>query len=103
MRANIEGEQKPALLIPEEALISQAGQHYVYVIEHKDDGTTVRKQAITIGDRPNGSLAITSGLKVDEQVVIHGTLRIHDGSDVSITAVKKGNESLTELLKQAQP
>jgi len=103
MRVNIEGEEKPAILIPEEALISESGQHYVYVIENAGNQTTVRKQAITIGARPDGSLAITSGLKTNEQVVIHGTLRIHDGSEVSITAVKKGNEPLTELLKQAQP
>ncbi|KAA3651485.1 MAG: efflux RND transporter periplasmic adaptor subunit [Proteobacteria bacterium] len=103
MRVNIAAAEKSALLIPEEALISEAGQHYVYVIDDSGDSTTVRKQAITIGDRPNGALAITSGLISGQQVVIHGTLRIHDGSPVIISAVKHGNESLTELLQQAQP
>lgn len=103
MRVNIAAEERPAILIPEEALISEAGQHYVYVIENERDRTTVRKQAITIGDRPDGSLAITSGLSEGQQVVIHGTLRIHDGSEVSITAVKTGSEPLTDLIKQTQP
>ncbi len=103
MRVNIAAEERPALLIPEEALISEAGQHFVYVIDNSDQPTTVRKQTITIADRPNGSLAITSGLSAGQQVVIHGTLRIHDGSPVTITAVKTGNEPLTELLKQSTP
>lgn len=103
MRVNIAAEEKPALLIPEEALISEAGQHFVYVIENTGQQTTVRKQAITIGDRPDKSLAITSGLAAGQQVVIHGTLRIHDGSPVTITAVKTGDEPLTELLKKSAP
>ena len=103
MRVNIAAEEKPAILIPEEALISEAGQHYVFVIDDTDNQTTVKKQAITIGERPAGFLAITDGLKAGQQVVIHGTLRIHDGSQVNITAVKTGDEPLTDLIEQSQP
>jgi membrane fusion protein (multidrug efflux system) len=100
MRLIIAAEEKPALLIPEEALTSEGGQHYVYVIDNSQDGTVVRKTAIKIGARPDGQIAVTEGLKTDQQVVIHGTLRIHDGSPVSITAVKKDNQPLTQLLQQ---
>ncbi|MCX7545905.1 efflux RND transporter periplasmic adaptor subunit [Marinicella gelatinilytica] len=100
MRVNIAGEEKPAILIPEEALISEGGQHYVFVTEQHDDRTSVRKQAIKIGDRPEGQIAVVSGLEAGQQVVIHGALRIHDGSTVTITAVKKADERLTELLQQ---
>jgi len=100
MRLNIAGQPRPALLIPEEALTSEGGQHYVYVIDNSQDRTVVRKKAIKIGGRPNGQIAVTEGLQANQQVVIHGTLRIHDGSQVSITAVKEDNQPLTQLLKQ---
>src|SRR5690606_26348057 len=100
MRLTLAAEDKPALLIPEEALVSEGGQHFVYVIDDQQEPLTVRKQAIKIGDRPKGHIAITAGLEAGQQVVIHGTIRISDGSSVTITAVKKGNQPLTELLQQ---
>lgn len=100
MRVNIAAQAKPAILFPEEALISEGGQHYVFVVEHNDDGTRVRKQAIKIGDRRQGEIAVIDGLSAGQQVVIHGGLRIHDGAPVTITAVKKANERLTDLLQQ---
>lgn len=100
MRLTLAAADKPALLIPEEALISEGGQHFVYIINDQQATITVRKQAIKIGTRPRGSIAVSDGLEAGQQVVIHGALRINEGAAVSITAVKKANESLTELLQQ---
>ena len=64
------------------------------------DDSTVLQTPIKTGSRYAGKIEILSGLTAGDAVVIHGTLRVTNGSQVKVIATKKGNETLSELLAQ---
>jgi membrane fusion protein (multidrug efflux system) len=68
------------VLIPEEAVVSMAGDLAVYVVE---DGIA-RHRPITIGVRQPREVEILSGVKAGETVVIGGQHRLHDGAKVAV-------------------
>jgi membrane fusion protein, multidrug efflux system len=98
--------QREALLIPEESLIKRGEKNFVYVADTANGATKAHQQEITIGGRKPGIIEVLSGLKEGDHVVSHGIIKISDGSDITIRAEEKDNESLDELLnqqKQEQP
>ena len=100
MRLNLKRNPRQALLIPEESLLVQGNKKFVFVV--KNDGATdiAKKVEVETGGRRRGEIEVVNGLGVGDKVVTHGTLRIRDGSKVSVDAIEKNNESLSELLKQ---
>lgn len=73
-------EEKEQITIPEEALIFQAAETFVYVPQ---DGKASRR-TVTSGQRKDGHVAILSGLEAGEEVVIRGMQRLRDGSGLNI-------------------
>jgi membrane fusion protein, multidrug efflux system len=83
-----------AVTVPEEAVIAQAAQTYVFVV---DDGKAERR-AVRTGQRQDGQIAILDGLAVGEMVVTQGTQRLRDGEAVKVlnepataAAAERGN------------
>ena len=68
------------LTVPEEAIIFQAAETYVFVTE---DGTA-RRRIVTTGQRKDGMIAILSGLEPGEEVLVRGLQRVRDGSPITI-------------------
>ncbi|GGW80402.1 efflux RND transporter periplasmic adaptor subunit [Alteromonas halophila] len=68
------------LVIPEKALVPVQDKQFVFVLE----GDTVTQQAVTIGIRKPGQVQVTEGLDEGSQIVTEGTLRVRDGSRVSV-------------------
>lgn len=66
--------------VPEEAIIFQAAETYVFVVE--DD--TARRRVVKTGQRQDGQIAILSGLEAGEAVIIRGLQRVRDGSPLNI-------------------
>lgn len=71
-------EQRPALLIPEEALVPEQARQFVYVVA---DGS-VSKREVQIGRRAPGRVEIAQGLREGERVVTEGTLKLREGTPV---------------------
>lgn len=69
-----------ALLVPEEAIVPEQGEMYVFVV--KDD--RVEKRRIRLGERRVGNVQVVEGLAVGEVVVTEGTQKIRDGSAVAV-------------------
>lgn len=69
-----------SLVIEERALIPRENKQFVFVVK---DGQVAKREVI-IGERRPGLVEITQGLQVGEEVVIGGTLRIRDGSQVTV-------------------
>jgi membrane fusion protein (multidrug efflux system) len=97
MRIRLLTQQRRSLLIPEEALTSSGTSQSVFVITPDN---TIRQTSITTGSRYDGNIEVLNGLQAGEQVVIHGTLRLSDGSPVEVIAIKRDDETLSELLAQ---
>ena len=71
-----------ALQIPEQALVAAYPNYVVYrVVNNK-----AVKTPVTIGQRTDGNVIITKGLKLGEQVVIAGQSNLSNGQAVAITA-----------------
>lgn len=72
------GTTKDAMMVPEQALLAQGGEQFVYVIR---DGKAARTR-VAIGQRLPGLAQIVAGLQGDEQVAITGLQQLRDGSRV---------------------
>lgn len=99
MRVQLRKSPRPALVVPEEALITRGEKQFVLVIEESDDGTiSARRQEVTLGARQFGKAEILSGLEDGQRVVTHGTLRVRPGAPLEITATETQDRSLYEML-----
>lgn len=75
-------DERRSLSLPEGALLRQANQAHVFVLE--DDGTVARREVRT-GRRAPGLVEILEGLQAGERVVSEGTVRVRPGSRVIVS------------------
>ncbi|HKQ15975.1 MAG TPA: efflux RND transporter periplasmic adaptor subunit [Steroidobacteraceae bacterium] len=75
-----------ALMLPEQAIVPENEQHFVYVVA---DGTA-HKREVKIGRRRPGEVEVLEGLSAEDGVVVDGTLNLRDGVPVKV----QGSESL---------
>ncbi|MEY8840766.1 efflux RND transporter periplasmic adaptor subunit, partial [Cribrihabitans sp. XS_ASV171] len=66
------------LVVPEEAIVFQAAETYVFVVE---DGVA-RRIPVATGQRREGYVAVLTGLEEGAQVVVRGLHRVRDGGAV---------------------
>ncbi|MBQ8851440.1 MAG: efflux RND transporter periplasmic adaptor subunit, partial [Oscillibacter sp.] len=71
-----------AIVVPSEAILTSAGQQYVYVVEND----TAKYVAVTTGLTGNGVTQVTSGLTGGEQLVTVGQSYLSDGDPVRIVS-----------------
>jgi membrane fusion protein (multidrug efflux system) len=71
-------EPLPGLVVPEQALVPERGEVYVFVVT---DGLAIRR-VVKIGRRSPGEVEILTGVAAGERVVIEGTQQIRDNSAV---------------------
>ena len=69
-----------ALLIPEEALVPEGGEMFVFVVQ----GDTVEKRRVRIGERRVGDVQVVEGLATGESVVTEGTQKLRDGAAITL-------------------
>ncbi|MCX2981601.1 efflux RND transporter periplasmic adaptor subunit [Halieaceae bacterium IMCC14734] len=68
----LQGPERQALVIPEQALVSRAKDHFVWLLE----GDQATRVAVQLGSRIPGWVEVTAGLEVGEQVVHEGVARL---------------------------
>lgn len=86
-------EEKDALLLPEEALVPQGTEQYVFRVV---DGKAVRVRVET-GQRRDGKVEILKGVAKDDVVVTAGQVRLRDGTQVRVSAAKTGKTTPASL------
>ena len=76
------------LSVPETAVTYNAYGDSVYVVESgaKGGGLSVRQVQVKTGERDQGRVVVTQGLKAGERVVTSGQLRLYNGAAVEISA-----------------
>ncbi len=85
-------DQRPALVIPEEALVPEQARQFVYLMR----GNAVEKREVTLGRREPGFVEITDGLGAGDRVVIEGTLKLRDGALVHDADASRATEGAAE-------
>jgi membrane fusion protein, multidrug efflux system len=88
MTVKLVRQEGEALMLPEQAIVPENEQHFVYVVE---DGRA-HKREVTIGRRRPGEVEVLQGLTADDGVVIDGTLNLRDGVAVRVQAAALGGE-----------
>jgi RND family efflux transporter MFP subunit len=73
------GKPHPALLVPEEALGSDQGQRFVYVLNEKDE---VVYRRVKLGLLKAGRRVIEEGVSPTDRVIVSGLQRVRVGSKV---------------------
>ncbi len=87
------------VVVPEEALIFQAAETYVFVVED----VTARRVAVRTGQRRDGMVAILDGVEAGQIVVARGFQRLQDGSAVEILGKPETTDASTpEAVGQAE-
>jgi membrane fusion protein (multidrug efflux system) len=67
-----------AVVVPEEAIVSEGLRHVVYPV--KDN--KVERRVVTLGQRQGGKAEIVDGLKAGETIVVMGVQRVRPGAEV---------------------
>jgi len=78
MTVTLQGEAKPALLVPEAAIVPEQGRTFVFVVR---DGVA-RQHEVRLGKRRPGEVEILAGLADHDRVIVEGTQNVRDGSSV---------------------
>lgn len=76
------GEQNSAILLPEEAMVPQGTEQFVYKVI---DGKAVMTKVKT-GQRRAGQVEITEGLKAGDEVITAGQMKIRPDAPVKVIA-----------------
>ena len=84
LQINLEKRVLNALVVPESAIVPQADQQFVFVVN--GDNKAIKTQ-VNIGERKPGWVQITSGIDAGEKVIVQGTMRVSNGSAVRVLDV----------------
>ena len=93
------GLPHPATLIPEEAVGTDQGQKFLYVVNEKDE---VVYKKVQLGQEFDGMRVVESGIGPKDRVIVSGLQRVRPGSKVTAKLVEK-KPSAVALLSLAPP
>jgi hypothetical protein len=79
---------RPALLVPDAAVLTDQGDHAVYVV---GKGNMVAQKKVTVGDLRGGLRVITSGLSAQDRVVIDGIPAVKPGAPITLRPARSGS------------
>jgi multidrug efflux pump subunit AcrA (membrane-fusion protein) len=72
-------QDEAAVLAPDIALLSDQGGRYALVVDDHDE---VQARRVTVGELDGTLRVVTSGLSVDDRLVVNGLLRARPGAKV---------------------
>ncbi len=82
--------QADRVVIPEEALVFQAAETYVFVVEEG----IARRVVVRTGQRRDGMVAILDGVDEGTTIVLRGLQRLRDGSPVAVIGQKGDSDDV---------
>jgi membrane fusion protein (multidrug efflux system) len=80
MRVSLVLAARDGVIAPEEAVVSEGGETFVYVV--RDD--RAERRPVTVGFRRAGEAEIVSGLEEGELVIVRGVQKVGDGRPVRV-------------------
>jgi multidrug efflux pump subunit AcrA (membrane-fusion protein) len=80
------GTRPNAIVVNKDALHSEAGDKFVWVIDQGDSGTVAKKQTVTVGLVDEKDAQVLSGLRAGQRVIVAGSPAIVEGSPVTADA-----------------
>ncbi len=81
LRIAVQLDRRPALLVPEQSIITQGAQSYVFTVDKEQKAV---RHPVTLGGRRDGWVEITSGLSGQPDVIVNGHSRLGSGQPVNV-------------------
>lgn len=75
-------EARRALTVPEEAIVVDGSQAFVYTVVDGGEGPRAERRNVTLGQRGFGRVEVVTGVAEGEEVVVRGVQRARDGAPV---------------------
>jgi membrane fusion protein, multidrug efflux system len=86
MHVEVVLEERPAVLIPEEAVVAEGEGAFVFTVEDE----RARRRPVRLGQRAAGAVEVIEGLEAGEPVVRQGMQRLRDGASVRLPEPSAG-------------
>jgi membrane fusion protein, multidrug efflux system len=86
MHVEVVLEERPAVLIPEEAVVAEGDRTFVFTVQ--DD--KAERRPVRLGQRQAGTVEVLDGIVAGEPVVRTGVQRLRDGAAVSVARQPAG-------------
>jgi RND family efflux transporter MFP subunit len=77
-----------APVVPQEALLTDGEGRFVYVV---DEAGIVQRRSVTTGAMADGRVALRSGVKAGERVVVRGVQKVAPGKPVTLVSAKEAD------------
>lgn len=84
MNVLLKNNQRTVPVIPEEAVIKEGKDDYVYLVINKQKNNYAKKTKVVLGDRESGNVEIIEGVKSGDVIVSHGNFKLKDDSLIQI-------------------
>lgn len=81
MNVVITTQTRKGILVPEIAVIFKEDKQYLYMV---DENMTIFQREVTLGTRVRGDVEVKSGLKLGEEFVVEGTVKVGPGKKVEV-------------------
>lgn len=98
MTVEVLKNEREALVVPENAIVSVGRESFVYVVDPKGEPPKATRRDVVLGARELGVVEVRKGLEVGETIITDGTVRLKPGAVVKIEAVDKDGEPLAKLI-----
>jgi membrane fusion protein (multidrug efflux system) len=95
MHVTVVLEERPAVLIPEQAVLAEGDSTFVYAVQ---DGRAQRRE-VRLGQREAGTVEVLDGVAAGETVVRAGLQRLRDGAEVSLPEAPEPEDSAPQEQK----
>ena len=80
MHVEVVLQERPAVLIPEEAVVAEGDQTFVFTVRDQK----AERRPVQLGQRQAGTVEVLAGIAAGEPVVREGVQRLRDGAAVSV-------------------
>lgn len=81
LRVSVQLAERAALLVPEQAVITQGAQSYVFTVSPDN---LAQRHPVTLGGRRDGWVEVTSGLTNKPDVIVNGHSRLGSSQPVKV-------------------
>jgi len=85
LKVDVDRGEAPSRQVPEEALVQRGDRHFVYVV---GDDSVAAEVEVEVGRRQVGRVEVLEGLEAGQRIVVEGLVRVRDGSEVEVVAVR---------------
>jgi membrane fusion protein, multidrug efflux system len=89
LKIDVDRGETPSHQIPEDAVVQKGDMHFVFVV---GEDQVAKKFDIIVGRRRAGRVEVLGGLDEGQRVVVEGLVRVRDGADVNVVAIRDGEK-----------